>query len=112
MNWSMRRVVRTWLYWGMFWLMVTPSVGVTISGLFNYPDYLGTTQLGLTFGRLRPIHVNGVIMGAFSSLFIGECYYLVPRLCGVRVVWPQLGVPLAWVWNLALMAGLIGLGFG
>jgi len=80
-------VVRTWLYWGMFWLIVTPSVGVTISGLFNYPDYLGTTQLGLTFGRLRPIHVNGVIMGAFSSLFIGECYYLVPRLCGVRVAY-------------------------
>ena len=105
-------VVRTWLYWGMFWLMVTPSMGVTISGLFNFPDYLGTTQLGLTFGRLRPIHVNGVIFGAFSSLFIGECYYLVPRLCGVRVPWPQLGVPLAWVWNLALMAGLVGLGFG
>jgi len=37
-------VVRTWLYWGMFWLMVTPTVGVTISALFNYPDYLGTTQ--------------------------------------------------------------------
>ena len=55
--------MRTWLYWGMFWLMVTPSVGVTISGLFNYPDYLGTTHLGLTFGRLRPIHVNGVIFG-------------------------------------------------
>ena len=55
------RVVRTWLYWGMFWLMVTPSVGVTISGLFNYPDYLGTTHLGLTFGRLRPIHVTGVM---------------------------------------------------
>ena len=76
-------VVRTWLYWGMFWLLVAPSVGVALSGLFNYPDYLGTT-LGLTFGRLRPVHVNGVIFGAFSSLFIGECYYLVPRLCGVR----------------------------
>ena len=83
------RVVRTWLYWGMFWLLVTPSVGVTISGLFNYPDYLGTDNLGLTFGRLRPVHVNGVIFGAFSALFIGECYYLVPRLCGVRVPWSE-----------------------
>jgi cytochrome c oxidase cbb3-type subunit 1 len=55
-------VVRTWLYWGMFWLMVAPTVGATISGLFNYPDYLGT-HLALTFGRLRPVHVNGVIMG-------------------------------------------------
>jgi cytochrome c oxidase cbb3-type subunit I len=44
------RVVRTWLYWGMFWLIVTPSVGVTLSGIFNYPDYLGTS-LGLTCGR-------------------------------------------------------------
>ena len=40
------QVVRTWLYWGMFWLLITPSVGVTISGLINYPDNLGTTQHG------------------------------------------------------------------
>jgi hypothetical protein len=57
-------VVRTWLYWGMFWLMVTPSVGVLISGTFNYPDYIGSGNLELTFGRLRPVHVNGVIFGA------------------------------------------------
>ena len=105
-------VVRTWLLWGMVWLMITPSVGAAISGLFNFPDYLGTGNLSLTFGRLRPIHVNGVILGAFSSLFIGECYYLVPRLCGVRVVWNEWGVALAWVWNLAVAAGLLGLAFG
>jgi cytochrome c oxidase cbb3-type subunit I len=101
-------VVRTWLYWGMFWLMITPSVGVTISGIFNYPDYLGSS-LALTFGRMRPVHVNGVIFGAFSGLFIGECYYLVPRLCGVRVWRGELGVPLAWVWNIAVAAGLLSL---
>ncbi len=101
------RVVRTWLYWGMFWLLVAPSVGVALSGLFNYPDYLGTNNLPLTFGRLRPVHVNGVIFGAFSSLFIGECYYLVPRLCGVRVPWPQLSIPLAWIWNITVALALI-----
>ena len=104
-------VVRVWLYWGMFWLVVAPSVGVLLSGLFNYPDYLGSS-LQLTFGRLRPVHVNGVIFGAFSSLFIGECYYLVPRLCGVRVPWPQWGVRLAWIWNLVTAAALISLPFG
>ena len=98
------RVVRTWLYFGMVWLMLMPSVGVAISGLFTFPDYLGS-EIALTFGRLRPVHVNGVIFGAFSALFIGECYYLLPRLCGVRVVWSQLGVPLAWVWNIAVLAG-------
>jgi cytochrome c oxidase cbb3-type subunit 1 len=104
-------VVRTWLFFGMFWLMITPSVGVTISALFNYPDYLGSASQ-LTFGRMRPVHVNGVIFGAFSNLFIGECYYLVPRLCGVPVVWNRGGVALAWVWNLATAGGLISLPFG
>ena len=70
------------------------------------------SNLALTFGRLRPVHVNGVILGAFSSLFIGGCYYLVPRLCGVRVVWNEWGVALAWVWNLAVTAGLLGLALG
>ena len=106
------RAVRLWLYWGMFWLLLAPSVGVALSGLFNYPDYLGTSSLGLTFGRLRPVHVNGVIFGAFSSLFIGECYYLVPRLCGVRVPWQQWNVPLAWVWNISVVVALISLMFG
>src|SRR3546814_7454704 len=94
-----RRLVRLWLYWGMLWLMLTPTVGVTISALFNFPDYLGTS-LELTFGRLRPIHVNGVIFGAFSTLFLGLSYYLVPRLCGVRVVWPKIGAVVCWIWNI------------
>jgi cytochrome c oxidase cbb3-type subunit 1 len=104
-------VVRTWLYLGMFWLIVTPSIGVGISSLLNFPDYLGT-DLMLTFGRLRPVHVNGVIFGAFSTLFIGECYYLLPRLCGVPVAWAKWGIPLAWVWSVALLAGLVSLPLG
>jgi cytochrome c oxidase cbb3-type subunit 1 len=107
-NWQ---VVQTWLYWGMFWLMITPTVGAVIATMFNYPDYLGHSS-EVTFGRLRPIHVNGVILGAFSNLFIGECFYLVPRLCGVRVYGEKLGVAAAWVWNIALMTGLISLAFG
>jgi cytochrome c oxidase cbb3-type subunit 1 len=102
------RAVRTWLYWGMFWLLIAPSVGVLASTGFNYPDYLGH-NLAMTFGRLRPLHVNGVILGAFSSLFLGECYYLVPRLCGVRVPRTDLAVPLAWVWNISLLAGLLAI---
>ncbi|MGH6929181.1 MAG: cbb3-type cytochrome c oxidase subunit I, partial [Dongiaceae bacterium] len=106
-----KRLVRTWLYWGMFWLMLTPTVGVTISAMFNYPGYLGTA-LELTFGRLRPVHVNGVIFGAFSTLFIGLCHYLVPRLCGIRVPYAQLGQPVVWIWNIGLIAGLLSLAFG
>lgn len=106
-----KRLIRLWLYWGMFWLLITPSIGVTISTMFNYPGFLGTS-LEVGFGRLRPMHVNGVIFGAFSTLFIGLCYYIVPRLCGIRVAGERLGYALAWGWNLVLTAGLLLLLFG
>ncbi len=106
-----RELILKWIYWGLFWLMVTPSIGVTISSLFNYPDYLGTSKF-LTFGRLRPMHVNGVIFGAFSTLFIGLCYYLLPRLCGVPVWKGRWGHWLVWVWNFGLIAGMASLALG
>ncbi|MFZ0790957.1 MAG: cbb3-type cytochrome c oxidase subunit I [Chromatiaceae bacterium] len=104
-------LIRKWLYWGLFWLMATPSFGVAISTLFNYPEYLGTSEY-LTFGRLRPLHVNGVIFGAFSTLFIGLCYYVLPRLCGVAIWKGAWGHWLVWVWNLGLIAGMAALVLG
>ena len=97
-----REVILLWLYWGLFWLMLAPTIGAIISSLFSFPEYLGTSEY-LTFGRLRPLHVNGVILGAFSSLFIGLCYYIVPRLAGVRVWKEEWGKALAWIWNLSMV---------
>lgn len=104
-------LVRLWLYWGMFWLLLTPTFGVMASAIFSFPDYLGTSEY-LTFGRLRPLHVNGVIFGAFSTLFFGLSYYLVPRLCGVRIHNEALAWWLAWVWNFTVAAGIVSLFFG
>ena len=106
-----RPLVRLWLYWGMFWLMFAPTVGAIISSYFNFPGYLGNS-LEIQFGRLRPMHVNGVIFGAFSTLFMGLCYYVVPRLCGIRVWQEKLGYWLAWTWNLGLVLGMILLALG
>lgn len=106
-----RGLILKWLWWGLFWLMFAPSVGALASTLFNYPEYLGTSEY-LTFGRLRPMHVNGVIYGAFSTLFIGLCYYVLPRLCGVRVWNGHWGHVLLWVWNLGLAAGMVLLAMG
>jgi len=106
-----RPLVRLWIYWGLFWLMFAPTVGAIISSYFNFPGYLGNS-LEIQFGRLRPMHVNGVIFGAFSTLFMGLCYYVVPRLCGIRVWQEKLGYLLAWVWNLGLVLGMILLAMG
>ena len=103
-----RDLIQQWLLWGFFWLMVAPTIGVFVSTKFNYPGFLGDHAWD-TFGRLRPVHVNGVIWGAFSTLFIGLAYYVTPRLAGVRVWKESWGYLLLWVWNGNLAAAFIGL---
>jgi cytochrome c oxidase cbb3-type subunit 1 len=104
-------LVRAWLATGLGWLLLFPTVGVIISTKFNYPEFLGDTSW-LTFGRLRPIHVNGVIWGAFSTLFIGLCHYIVPRLSGVRIWQGHWGRALLWGWNLNLVVAVVWLALG
>jgi cytochrome c oxidase cbb3-type subunit 1 len=52
------------------------------------------------------VHVNGVIWGAFSTLFIGLCHWVVPRLCGTRLWREAWSWPLLAVWNANLVVAL------
>src|SRR5437870_12662404 len=101
-----RPLVRAWLWWALVWLTVFPIVGVLVSIKFHNPEFLGSTSW-LTFGRMRPVHVNGVIFGAFSTTFLGLAYYYVPRLCGVRLYKEEWGWWLLWLWNAFLFFGAI-----
>ena len=96
-------IIRAWLASGLVWLLVFPTIGALVSTKFNYPEFLGGVA-PLSFGRLRPLHVNGVIWGAFSTIFIALTYYVVPRLCGVPLAGARWSRPLLWVWNLNLIA--------
>ena len=104
-------LIRQWLLWGLFWLMLFPTVGVIASTKFVFPDFLGRIPW-LTFGRIRPIHVNGVIWGAYSTLFIGLSLYIVPRLAGARLWKEQWDFALLWVWNLNLALAVVLLALG
>lgn len=106
-----RGLVRRWLGWGMVWLLLAPTAGVLVATKFHQPEFLGSTSW-LTFGRLRPVHVNGVIFGAFSTLFLGLAHWIVPRLCGIPVAVPRLGHALVWAWNGTLAAGFLSLLLG
>jgi len=106
-----RELTRKWLASGFLWLLLFPTVGVILSTKFTYPEFLGSHPW-LTFGRIRPIHVNGVIWGAFSTLFIGLCHYIVPRLCGVRLWNERWSHWLIWVWNVNLAVAVLLLAGG
>lgn len=103
-------IVKSWLKWGFFWAIFAPAVGIILSLKFNYPDFLSTEFTH--FGRLRPVHVNGVIFGVFSTIFLGLVYYMVPKLTGVRMYREEWSRYALWLWNLTLFAGLIGVLMG
>jgi cytochrome c oxidase cbb3-type subunit I len=106
-----KELIKSWLLWGFVWVLFAPTLGVIVSTKFTYPEFLqGLPEL--TFGRLRPIHVNGVIFGTFSTLFIGLCYYIVPKLTQVRIYKEEWGYPLLWIWNFNLIAGFVSLALG
>jgi cytochrome c oxidase cbb3-type subunit 1 len=105
-----RGLVRGWLKWGFFWSVFGPLLGVLVSLKFNFPDFLNTEYT--TFGRLRPLHINGVIFGFFTTVVFGLFYYMVPQITGVRLYREEWGRPLILLWNLALLAGFAGLAAG
>lgn len=106
-----RSLVRAWMAWSLVWLTVFPLVGLLVSIKFNAPGFLGDSSW-LTFGRLRPVHVNGVIFGAFSAPLLGMLYYMVPRLCGRPMAAERMGWWALHGWNLFLVAGSLSLLMG
>ena len=73
----------------VFWLFIGTVFGLIASLKFNFPDWLGSIP-ALTFGRVRPAHLNAVIYG-WASMAIAGCYiWLTARLCRTEVGWPRL----------------------
>jgi len=103
-------IVKQWLMWGFVWAILAPAFGIILSLKFNYPDFLSNEYLH--FGRLRPLHTNGVIFGVFSTLFLGLVYYMVPKLTGIRMYKEEWSPYALWLWNGALIAGFAGILLG
>lgn len=106
-----KSLVKAWAQWALVWLTFFPLVGVLVSIQFHNPEFLGGTSW-LSFGRLRPVHTNGVIFGSFTTAFIGLLYYFVPRLCGTPLYKAEWGWGLLWMWNTFLIVGPLSLLMG
>lgn len=109
------RSSRTPVLWmlssAVVWLVLGSLAGLVVSIKFHQPDWL-TQQAWLTFGRLRPVHLNAVIYGWTSMAGVGVSLWLMPRLLktelrGIR--WATAG---AIIWNLGVALGLVALALG
>ncbi len=104
------KIVKQWLMWGFFWAIFAPAVGIILSLKFNFPNFLSNEYLH--FGRLRPVHVNGVIFGVFSTIFLGLVHYMVPKLTGIRLYKEEWSKYALWLWNGTLVASFLSLLLG
>jgi cytochrome c oxidase cbb3-type subunit I len=92
----------------IFWLLVGSGLALLASFKMNIPDLLDG-EAWLTFGRIRPAHLNTVIYGWASAAGIGVGLWLMARLCRVPVVHVSLLVVAAIFWNLGVLVGTLGI---
>ncbi len=102
---------RNFLLSSIFWLILFTTFGFILAVKFFAPEFLGQTSF-LTFGRVRPMHVNGVAFGFLSTGLIGSAYYIVPRLTGTKLYSEKLGNLTFILWNLAAASGTVLLALG
>ncbi len=99
---------RTWLFSGIFWMLVAMLIGVVEAIKLFYPEFLQGTA-PLSYGRLRPVHINIGIFGFMSMGYLGAAFYMVPRLTQIPLFSERLGSLAAWGWNFNLLAGCLAI---
>ena len=93
------------------YFFIVGIIAVLIAAKFVWPQLLGTIPF-LTYGRLRPLHVNGMLFGWLLAADMGLMYYVIPRLCGVRLWSEKLGVATAALWNVIILGAVVSLLMG
>src|SRR5256884_9046872 len=98
-----------WIISSIIWLTVVDLFGLVLATEFVTPEAFGGISW-LSFSRIRPSHVSGVILAWLTMMYFGALFYMLPRLIGTRGMWSErLGVWCAWAWNLMFLLGVIGL---
>ncbi|MBL8171102.1 MAG: cbb3-type cytochrome c oxidase subunit I [Acidobacteria bacterium] len=102
---------RLFLASSITYFFIVGIVALVIAAKFVWPQLMGTIPM-LTYGRLRPLHVNGMLFGWLLAADMGLMYYVVPRLCGVRLWSEKLGIATAALWNVIILGAVVTLLLG
>ena len=92
----------------VFWLLAGSALGLLSAWKMTHPGLLDSMGW-LTFGRIRPAHLNAVIYGWASQAGIGTGLWLMARLCRVRLMHSSLVISAAVFWNVGVLVGVLGI---
>jgi len=101
---STRTPVIWWLSSSLVWLIIGSVLGVIASMKLHMPEWL-VESAAMTFGRIRPAHLNLVAYGWASMAGVGIGVWLIPRLFKVSLQAGRFATAGAIVWNLGLIFG-------
>ena len=90
------------------WFALSTTVGLMAAGYLIAPDFMANIGW-LVFSRIRPVHVNLVLLGFVTPGLLATAFYIVPRLLRTELYSEKLGVTSVVLWNVAVIAGVVGL---
>ncbi len=105
------RTAKLFLISSIVYFFIVGIIALLIAAKFVFPTFLGTIPQ-LTYGRLRPLHVNGMLFGWLLACDMALMYYIVPRLCGVKLWSEKLGLATAALWNVIILGAVVSLLMG
>lgn len=107
---STERVIYANITAAAVWLVLASAYGVILAAKLWSPEFL--THPFFSFGRIRPVHTGGVLLGWLTLVYIGLAYLVVFRSAR-RALWsPALGWLGFLCINLAQFLGWVTLTFG
>jgi len=102
---------RRFLLTAAIWLLVGILFGLLGAIAMVAPDaYPSVAQL--SFGRLRPTHINLVIFGFLMPAYFGGFLYVVPSVCRTTLYSERLGNFAVWFWNVLVVGALYTMAHG
>ena len=93
------------------WFAFATTIGMMAAGYLIAPDFMANIGW-LVFSRIRPIHVNLVLLGFVTPGLLASAFYIVPKVLRTRIYSEKLGIAAVIIWNLAVLIGIIGLSAG
>lgn len=104
-------VVGVCLTLAVVWLVFASLAGLISSIKLHAPDWW-VDYAWLTFGRIRPMHLNMVAYGWCSLAGIGVAMWLIPRLLKTELIGAQFALVGGALWSVGVFAGTLAIGMG
>jgi len=95
----------------IFWLVLGTLAGILVSIKMHNPSFL-SDGAWLSFGRLRPAHLNMVTYGWAIPAGFGASLWLVARLSRIELKLPEVLITAAIFWNVGVFLGVFGILLG